>query len=68
MNQHKPFSKGLSLALCLALLLTLLPVTARAEEDSWDGSIATAFDGGDGTVSTPTKSPSARSWPIWRSR
>lgn len=33
MNQHKPFSKGLSLALCLALLLTLLPVTARAEED-----------------------------------
>lgn len=44
-----------SLALVLALCLSLLPVTVFAEEESstWDGSIATAFDGGDGTADNP---------------
>ena len=44
-----------SLALVLALCLSLLPVTVFAEEESstWDGNIATAFDGGDGTADNP---------------
>ena len=47
--------KIISLALVLALCLSLLPVTVFAEEESstWDGNIATAFDGGDGTADNP---------------
>ena len=43
----------LSLAMALALCLTLLPTAALASDGAWDGSIATAFAGGSGTESDP---------------
>ena len=43
-----------SLLLILALCFTLLPATVLAEDaTAWDGSVATAFAGGDGTESNP---------------
>ncbi len=48
--------KLLSLLLSLALLLALLPlaaVPAAATADVWNGTVATAFDGGSGTEADP---------------
>ena len=42
-----------SLLLILALCFTLLPTAALAAGGAWDGSVATAFAGGDGTDSNP---------------
>ena len=42
-----------SLILILALCFTLLPTAALAAGGAWDGSVATAFAGGDGTDSNP---------------
>ena len=42
-----------SLLLILALCFTLLPTAALAADSAWDGSIATAFAGGNGTENDP---------------
>ena len=42
-----------SLLLILALCFTLLPTAAMAADGAWDGNIATAFAGGNGTGSDP---------------
>ena len=53
----KTKKKMLSLLLAVCLVLTLMPTTALATETStaatWDGSIATAFEGGNGTADDP---------------
>ncbi len=54
--KQKTFShRVLSLALCLTLLLSLLPGVASAAPvgDTWDGSIATTFESGSGTAGDP---------------
>lgn len=42
-----------SVLLALALCLSLLPATALAEDDAWNGSTAAAFAGGTGTAEDP---------------
>ena len=42
-----------SVLLALALCLSLLPATALAEDDAWNGSTAAAFAGGTGTAGDP---------------
>lgn len=42
-----------SLLLAVVLCLSLLPMAALAADSAWDGSVATAFAGGDGTESNP---------------
>lgn len=53
----KTKKKILSLLLTVCMVLTLMPTTVLAEEtstaDTWDGSIATAFAGGNGTADDP---------------
>ena len=42
-----------SLLLAVGVCLSLLPMAALAADSAWDGSVATAFAGGDGTESNP---------------
>ena len=52
-TRNRLIAVGIALLLIIAAAVFILPAKSANADTSWDGSIATAFAGGDGSANNP---------------